>query len=65
MNTCESHDGAVVVYLRGTCPLCAAKVEIAEHEKENSELKDTISTREETIEELREEIAGLNYQLNN
>jgi peptidoglycan hydrolase CwlO-like protein len=45
------------------CPLCAAKKEIDEHEKTNSELKADIETKIEKIEELREDIRVLNDQI--
>ena len=62
MNTCE-HGDAVVVYLKGTCPLCAAKEEIDEHEKANSALVEDANRKLETIEELRSEIYDLKEQL--
>ena len=65
MNTCESHGDAVVVYLKSTCPLCAAKEEIEEHEKSNSELTEQLSTKEAEIDNLKEELATVHRQLNN
>jgi peptidoglycan hydrolase CwlO-like protein len=46
-----------------SCPLCAAKKEIEEHEKTNSELKDDIETKIEKIVELQEEITDLNDKI--
>jgi hypothetical protein len=64
MHTCE-HGDAVVVYLKGTCPLCAAKEEVDEHEKANSALVEDANKKIETIEELRIEIANLESLYNN
>jgi hypothetical protein len=64
MNTCE-HGDAVVVYLKGTCPLCAAKEEIEEHEKANSVLTEDNKSKSDQISELGIELANLESLYNN
>ena len=64
MYSCD-HDSSIVVYLgrTTTCPLCAAKEEIAEHEKSNAALVEYVNNKIETIEDLKIEIRYFQEQL--